>query len=118
MPRATTVKTKTQANDLDKTIGVRLRHLRELNKVTQQKLAEFLNISFQQLQKYEMGRNRISGIRLFEIADFFQVSIVYFAPEKYKDPSTRQFQKYMKRIEHLENSLEEIQAEAQGALKK
>lgn len=50
---------------------------REL-KLTQEKLGELLNLTFQQVQKYEKGVNRISAGRLFEIASVLGVPITYF----------------------------------------
>ena len=47
-------------------------------KLTQEKLGELLNLTFQQVQKYEKGVNRISAGRLFEIASVLGVPITYF----------------------------------------
>jgi transcriptional regulator with XRE-family HTH domain len=46
--------------------------------VTQEVLAEKLSITFQQVQKYELGTNRISAGRLFELARALETTIVYF----------------------------------------
>ncbi len=65
-------------NVVDKHVGRRLRwRRRELN-FSQEKLGELLGLTFQQIQKYEKGVNRISAGRLFEIARVLDTSINYF----------------------------------------
>jgi transcriptional regulator with XRE-family HTH domain len=57
---------------LDIAIGQRIRERRRAIGMSQQDLAEVLRITFQQVQKYERGANRISFSRLVEIADAMQ----------------------------------------------
>ena len=57
-----------KAYELDKHIGLRLKMRRILMNMTQDNLAQKLNITFQQIQKYEKSVNRISASRLYEIA--------------------------------------------------
>ena len=65
-------------NLIDKHVGRRLRwRRRELN-FSQEKLGEMLGLTFQQIQKYEKGVNRISAGRLFEIAKLLDTNISYF----------------------------------------
>ncbi len=64
----TQVKTKGKAVPLDAYIGKNLRKFRELAGLTQEKLADEVNISYQQLQKNECGGNRIAASRLYEFA--------------------------------------------------
>ena len=65
-------------NMIDKHVGRRLRwRRRELN-YSQERLGEMLGLTFQQIQKYEKGVNRISAGRLFEIARLLDTSISYF----------------------------------------
>ena len=65
-------------NLVDKHVGRRLRwRRRELN-YSQEKLGELLGLTFQQVQKYEKGVNRISAGRLYEIAKVLETSIAYF----------------------------------------
>ncbi len=61
--------------DLDVMIGNRLRECRLSHRISQEKLALDLGITFQQLQKYELGRNRISASRLIEICRILRVSL-------------------------------------------
>lgn len=63
---------------IDHHIGRRVRDRRVFMQLTQEKLAEHLGISFQQLQKYEIGENRISAARLFEIAVALQAEVSWF----------------------------------------
>jgi transcriptional regulator with XRE-family HTH domain len=62
----------------DGEIGKRVRALRLQRGMTQVKLGELLNVTFQQVQKYENGANRISAGRLQRIADVFESPITFF----------------------------------------
>lgn len=74
-------KTSTRsAGLLDQEIGERIRAARHAHSVTQQDLAAQLGITFQQLQKYESGANRVSASRLSEIAGALDVAITEFLP--------------------------------------
>lgn len=59
-------------------VGVRLRMRRTQLRMTQSKLAEALGVTFQQVQKYERGANRISASKLLEAAHVMGVPIGYF----------------------------------------
>ncbi|MFT6558472.1 helix-turn-helix domain-containing protein [Sneathiella sp.] len=59
-------------------VGERIRTRRTQLGLTQLQLAEALNISYQQVQKYETGANRISAGRLYELSVKLQVEISYF----------------------------------------
>lgn len=63
---------------VDRVVGQRLRWRRREMKLTQEQLGEKLGLTFQQVQKYEKGVNRISAGRLFEVADVLSVPITYF----------------------------------------
>ena len=52
--------------------------------LTQTKVAEAINVTFQQIQKYEKGTNGVSSCRLMQISQFLKVPITYFY-EEYKD---------------------------------
>jgi transcriptional regulator with XRE-family HTH domain len=62
-------------NPYDVAIGQNLRGLRNIHKMSQEALGKQLGLTFQQVQKYEKGVNRISGSRLVQIAQLFQVSV-------------------------------------------
>ena len=51
---------------------------RSLNGLTQEQLADRLNISYQQIQKYETGANRVSAGRLFQIASILESNVAYY----------------------------------------
>lgn len=64
---------------IDVKIGLRIRLRRKAIGISQEKLANHLEISFQQVQKYERGTNRVSGSTLARIKDFLEVdSFDYF----------------------------------------
>lgn len=63
---------------IDQNISSRLRQRRVLQGYTQGALAEALGVSFQQIQKYETGVNRVSGARLFDLACVLDVPVTYF----------------------------------------
>ncbi|MEM6411177.1 MAG: helix-turn-helix domain-containing protein [Pseudomonadota bacterium] len=63
---------------IDRHVGQRVRWRRRELHLTQEKLGEMLNLTFQQVQKYEKGVNRISAGRLFELAAVLGVPVTYF----------------------------------------
>jgi transcriptional regulator with XRE-family HTH domain len=63
---------------IDQHIGERLRLRRTELGLTQEQLAEALDVSYQQIQKYETGANRISASRIFEMARRLDVDMSYF----------------------------------------
>jgi transcriptional regulator with XRE-family HTH domain len=65
-------------NPIDVHVGNRIRMFRELQGASQSKLGEALNLTFQQIQKYETGSNRVSSSRLFDMAKFFGKQIADF----------------------------------------
>jgi len=67
-----------EPNSIDVHVGRRVRLRRHSIGVTQQQLAAALGISFQQVQKYERGANRISASKLFEIGQALDAPISYF----------------------------------------
>jgi transcriptional regulator with XRE-family HTH domain len=67
-----------KTSDLDTHIGLRLRMRRILLNLTQDDLAQRLNITFQQIQKYEKAVNRISASRLYDISQVLNIDISYF----------------------------------------
>ncbi len=64
--------------DLDKNIGLLIKLRRKEKSMTQQELASKLGITYQQVQKYESGINRIRASLLMKIADVLGVDIMYF----------------------------------------
>lgn len=66
------------ANEIDAHVGRRIRTRRRFLGITQKTLAKALDITFQQVQKYETGANRVSASRLSAIAEFFRVPVSFF----------------------------------------
>jgi transcriptional regulator with XRE-family HTH domain len=65
-------------NPIDKHVGSRVRMRRMMLKMSQDKLGEALGLTFQQVQKYEKGTNRIGASRLQQIAQILQVPVAFF----------------------------------------
>jgi transcriptional regulator with XRE-family HTH domain len=68
---------KKAPNDVDRQVGARVRMRRMMLGMSQEKLADGLGLTFQQVQKYEKGTNRISASRLQQISGLLGVSIDY-----------------------------------------
>jgi transcriptional regulator with XRE-family HTH domain len=64
--------------DVDVHVARRIQKLRLLRGITQEQIADELKLSFQQVQKYEKGLNRISAGRLYQLAQFLSVEVAYF----------------------------------------
>ena len=56
-------------------IGKNIKYLRKLSMLNQTKVGNAINVSFQQIQKYERGKNCLSSLRLFQLAKKFKVSL-------------------------------------------
>lgn len=63
---------------IDTQIGQRLRRLRRVSDITQTELGDQIDLSFQQIQKYELAKNRVAASTLFDLAAVLGVSIEYF----------------------------------------
>jgi transcriptional regulator with XRE-family HTH domain len=70
---------------VDQYIGARMRVGRRKLNMTQEGLGEKLGVTFQQIQKYEKGRNRVSAARLFVICEILDVSLASMFERKLKD---------------------------------
>jgi transcriptional regulator with XRE-family HTH domain len=76
-PRRTSAKGDAP-NPVDIYVGQKLKARRNLIGITQEVLAESTGITFQQIQKYEKGRNRLSASRLFQFSRVLDVPVSYF----------------------------------------
>lgn len=65
-------------NPVDVHVGARVRLRRKLLKMSQEKLGERLGVTFQQVQKYERGANRVGASRLWKISEVLDVPVSYF----------------------------------------
>jgi transcriptional regulator with XRE-family HTH domain len=105
-----------EISKIDRHIADKLKHARLSRNMSQQELAARLGITFQQVQKYEKGQNRVSSSRLYEISKIMDVDFSYFvndieqhassAPESV---SERENMKYLKAIKKLDNQPEKKQ---------
>lgn len=73
-------------SDYGDMIGQRIRTARDLKGFTQKQLATALDITFQQVQKYEAGTNRISASALFDVARILGQPIAYFYGKSGEEP--------------------------------
>jgi transcriptional regulator with XRE-family HTH domain len=69
---------KGHADKADALIGQKIRAWRERSRFSQARLGKAIGLTFQQIQKYERGANRVSASKLFEIADALGVDVGYF----------------------------------------
>jgi transcriptional regulator with XRE-family HTH domain len=69
---------KKAPNPIDKHVGSRVRMRRMMLSMSQEKLGDALGLTFQQVQKYEKGTNRIGASRLQQISNILQVSVAFF----------------------------------------
>ena len=63
-------------NDIDRAVGARIRTLRKAQQITQNALAQAVGITYQQVQKYEDGKNRVGASRLQEFARILGVPVL------------------------------------------
>src|ERR1700675_5060684 len=91
MPRARKPSGRTASqgnpNPIDVHVGSRVRLRRNLLGMSQEKLGDAIGLTFQQVQKYERGANRVGSSRLFDLARVLDVPVSYFFDEM--SPSTR-----------------------------
>lgn len=72
------VKGKGKPNPVDVHVGGRVRQRRTLMGMSQEKLGEAIGLTFQQVQKYERGANRVGASRLYDLARVLDVPVGYF----------------------------------------
>lgn len=75
-------KSEKRPNAVDVQVGLLMRERRKKLRLTQEYLGNLLGVTFQQVQKYEKGINRISASRLQDIARILKVELSYFFPNK------------------------------------
>ena len=93
-------------------VGSRLRLRRTLQGMTQNTLAKALGLSFQQIQKYERGTNRIGSSRLYQFSQILDAPIAYFfkgAP-KVGDPQPRETGRNAAAFQSKRETLELVRA--------
>ncbi len=70
-------------------VGSRLRQRRQLLGLSQEKLGEAIGLTFQQVQKYERGANRIGASRLYELSRVLDVPVGFFFDEMSRETASR-----------------------------
>jgi transcriptional regulator with XRE-family HTH domain len=98
-----TIKHRSDPEDVE--IGLKIRALRVAKRVSQTTLADGLGLTFQQVQKYEKGANRVSASRLQKIAGMLDTPITFF----FSEPGART------KKQHQDSGLALIQS--QGAMR-
>jgi transcriptional regulator with XRE-family HTH domain len=73
------------SHPVDIHVGQKIKQLRTLRRMSQTDVARKLDLSFQQVQKYEIGSNRVSASRLFELAQVLGVEPAYFFEDFHDD---------------------------------
>ena len=87
--------------NFNKHLGNKLKLRRLALGLTQTKVAKAINVTFQQIQKYEKGTNGISSLRIMQLANFLKVPVVYF----YEDFSSYEGETFAnEKIENLNYS--------------
>lgn len=91
------------ASDLDRQIGAKLRLARQLANMSQSHLGNAVGVTFQQIQKYERGTNRIAASRLHEFAVELGVPLSFFFEGVRTGPGSRSSKAVsaLARLEHL-----------------
>ncbi|MDF1610221.1 helix-turn-helix domain-containing protein [Hoeflea sp. YIM 152468] len=84
------IETKKKPNPIDIHVGSRVRLRRTMLGMSQEKLGDALGITFQQIQKYEKGTNRVGASRLQNISTILNVPVSFFFEDAPGDPSTGQ----------------------------
>jgi len=89
-PRARTPRLKTgKPNPVDIHVGSRVRLRRTMLGMSQEKLGDAIGLTFQQVQKYERGANRIGASRLFELSRVLDVPVSFFFDDMPADSASR-----------------------------
>lgn len=77
-------------NPIDVHVGRRLRLRRTLLGMSQERLGQLLGLTFQQIQKYERGVNRIGSSRLYELGQILDVPVSFFFDDMSEDRQARE----------------------------
>jgi len=77
-------------NPVDVHVGSRVRYRRMIIGMSQEKLGEKMNLTFQQIQKYEKGTNRIGASRLFQLSKILEVPVGYFFEDAFASSAPAQ----------------------------
>ena len=76
------------SHPVDVHVGKKLKQIRTLRRLSQTDVAKQLNLSFQQIQKYERGANRIGSSRLFKLSQILAVPVSFFFDDMTEETAT------------------------------
>ena len=80
-------RSRAQANTVDTHVGQRIRDKRNERGMSQTEVANALGVTFQQVQKYERGTNRVGASRLFDLSSILSVPVQYFFEDLENQPT-------------------------------
>lgn len=103
-------KTKGTPDEIDVYAGQKLRDARTAIKLSQEKLADAIGLTFQQIQKYERGINRMSAGRLYKFSKILGVPVTFFFP----DETEGKAELVTARILVLQHAMNDIKGLAKG----
>lgn len=107
-----TTNKKGRATQADVLIGQRIRLARSQTGMTQEQLAEGVSITFQQIQKYERGTNRVSAVKLKQFSDIFEKPLAWFYDvielDGNTDPLTKESMRALRHFNKLNSSSRKI----------
>ncbi len=109
-----------QLKKIDRHVGQQLRKARILRDMSQEDLATAINLTFQQVQKYERGMNRLSASRMYQISKILRVKPAYFfegLPEGEYEEIALITIEHMNLIKHYEAAPENLRKEFVKLLK-
>ena len=92
-------------NNINIHIGQVIRIYRKLHKLTLAELSESMNISYQQLQKYEKGTNKISADKLFQLSKLLKINPIEFFPGH--TSQTAKQDRQQREISHIISSIDD-----------
>ena len=101
MTQSNKVKEDSEPNLVDVHVGKRIRLRRNILHVTQQQLAEMLGLTFQQVQKYEKGMNRVGASRLWDISKVLKTPIGFFYEDMDQDVARTKVNRLRRDIKEL-----------------
>ena len=93
------------ANPVDVYVGQRISIRRQMLHFSQMELAQKLGLTFQQIQKYEKGTNRISASRLWDISQILGVEINYFFQDMSRETANKSPRMIIHHLDNQENIL-------------
>lgn len=109
-------KTKGKADETDVFVGDRVKILRAAAGLSQTELAEAVGITFQQVQKYESGKNRVAAGRLAIIAETLGAPIAAFFPNE-ENRLVETIESQRREIEHLKTLIKGVSRQLSEAVR-